>query len=173
MRRYPLIFEGRVYVTEMTSGFDPRALRRTFGTFATGVAVITVRGAAGLMGLTVNSLTSVSLSPALILWSLGRESNRFEAYAHAPEFGVNILSASQQALSDRFSRVNPYYAPDEDFVAADEHLRLSGAIGWMRCKSYQTMDLGDHLIIVGEVLGFDQADGVGLTYFRGQYGVTG
>jgi flavin reductase (DIM6/NTAB) family NADH-FMN oxidoreductase RutF len=159
-------------VSEKHAGGDAKALRNCFGTFATGVAVITVRGAGGLMGLTVNSFTSVSLSPPLILWCLGRESNRFAAYAHAPEFGVNILRADQRELSDRFARVNPYYAPDEDFVAAEEHLRLEGAIGWLHCRNHQTVDLGDHVAIVGEVMGFDKVEGAGLTYFRGAYGQT-
>jgi flavin reductase (DIM6/NTAB) family NADH-FMN oxidoreductase RutF len=151
---------------------DTKALRQGFGTFATGIGVITVRGAAGLMGLTVNSFTSVSLNPPLILWCLGKGSNRLSAYTQAEVFGVNILRADQRDLSDRFSRMNPYYAPDEEFVAADEHLKFSGSIGWLNCKAHQIHDAGDHVIIVGRVTGFDMYEGEGLTYFRGKYGKT-
>jgi flavin reductase (DIM6/NTAB) family NADH-FMN oxidoreductase RutF len=160
---------------------DRLAYRHALGTFATGVAVVTIpvvdrEGHPCVMGLTINSFASVSLEPKLILWSLDLKSERYALFAEAQSFGINILSAAQRDLSDRFFRENPYCREADDLSFADEPLRLKAALSWLKCRQYQTQVLGDHLVIVGEVEAFDQSETHfgehGLTYFRGRYGQT-
>jgi len=160
---------------------DRLAYRHVLGTFATGVAVVTAattdsEGQPCIMGVTINSFASVSLEPKLILWSLDLKSERYGVFAEAGHFCVNILSAPQRGLADRFFRENPLCRDADELTASEEPLRLKTALSWLKCRQYQTQVLGDHLVIVGEVLAFGQSDTHfgehGLTYFRGRYGQT-
>src|ERR1700704_5874834 len=87
-----------------SSVIDPRDFRNALGTYATGVTIITATGADGKpYGLTCNSFASVSLTPPLVLWSLGMFSQRLSIFQNASHFAVNVLGASQQALAKQFS----------------------------------------------------------------------
>lgn len=149
--------------------FDPTAYRRALGAFATGVAVITAETADGLQGITVNSFTSVSLRPPIVLWCLDEGSDRWEAFARAEVFGVNVLGAHDQALSERFA-FGPCGIGPEEVEFVDGVPLLPAALARIRCAAGERVQAGDHLVIFGEVLGFDSQDGDGLTYFRGRYG---
>src|SRR5256884_859214 len=84
--------------------FDGRALRDAFGSFATGVTIVTTSGPGGAdIGLTANSFSSVSLDPPMVLWSLARTSLSIDAFRNCAHFAVHILSADQEALSARFA----------------------------------------------------------------------
>src|SRR5258706_6007335 len=86
------------------SGFDSRTLRDAFGSFATGVTIVTTSGPAGAdIGLTANSFSSVSLDPPMVLWSLARTASSIDAFRNSGHFAVHILSADQEALSARFA----------------------------------------------------------------------
>ena len=93
-------------------GFCCRDFRSTLGCFATGVTVVTALAPDGEpIGLTINSFNSVSLDPPLILWSLSLGSPMLESFRNASHYSVNVLSADQQNLSDRFaSRSNEHFA---------------------------------------------------------------
>src|SRR5436190_20260539 len=85
-------------------GFDKRTLRDAFGSFATGVTIVTTSGPAGAdIGLTANSFSSVSLDPPMVLWSLARTSSSIDAFRNCAHFAVHILSSDQEALSARFA----------------------------------------------------------------------
>lgn len=149
-----------------------RRYRDALGHFATGVAIITVRGPEGTpLGLTVNSFSSVSLDPPLVLWSLDRSSDRFAAYMHAKHFAVNILGDANQTLSHRLSRKG-------DFSLDNEPLRegvhgvpvLTCSIASFECAVEHRHDGGDHVIFVGRVLDFTHTShGRPLLYYRGRY----
>lgn len=160
---------------------DHLAYRHVLGTFATGVAVITVltpdpEGQDRVMGMTINSFASVSLEPRLVLWSLDLNSDRYRIFSEAKTFGINILTAGQQDVANRFFRDYPFVRDSETLTHPDEPLHLHEALAWMKCRQYETRILGDHLVIVGEVEHFAQSEqhfgGHGLTYFRGRYGQT-
>src|SRR5262245_51581431 len=85
--------------------FDGRALRHALGHFATGVTIVTTRTPDGQpTGVTVNSFTSVSLEPPLVLCCLAGRSSLLQAFELAEHFAVNLLAVGQQALSNRFAR---------------------------------------------------------------------
>jgi flavin reductase (DIM6/NTAB) family NADH-FMN oxidoreductase RutF len=83
---------------------DQRELRQVFGSFVTGVTVITTVDAQGQdQGVTANSFSSVSLDPPLVLWSQARAAKSFSAFQSAEHFMVNILAEQQRDLSQRFA----------------------------------------------------------------------
>ena len=139
--------------------------------FATGVTVVTAaREDLSLLGITVNSMTSVSLKPRLLLWCLGDESARYEVFAAADVWGVTVLAAEEEALAVRFARA------ETEGVAAHEAETFAGApvlkagIGWLSCRTYEQRRAGDHLIVIGEVQDFRAKSGAALTFYRGLYG---
>ncbi len=88
---------------------DTAALRNALGSFATGVTIITTLGKKGQkVGMTANSFTSVSLDPALVLWSIGRDSNCFDDFISAEAFAVHVLASNQQELSNRFASTESF-----------------------------------------------------------------
>ena len=85
--------------------FDSRSFRNALGEFATGVAIVTTQvGDDAPIGITVNSFSSVSLDPPLVLWCLDKASDRLEVFEKCDGFTINILAAAQQELSNRLSR---------------------------------------------------------------------
>lgn len=157
---------------EYRSGHDPRTLRDALGCFATGVTVVTCVDEHGRpAGLTVNSFTSVSLDPPLLLVCLGKEATSAPALTAARFFAVNVLQTGQQPASIRFS------TRDEDrFGATPWSCGESGApileesLGVFECERFALHDGGDHHILVGQVIkaSFDVSLDP-LLYFRGRY----
>ena len=85
-------------------GFSQSEFRTALGMFATGVTIVTARSATGEpVGLTANSFNSVSLDPPLVLWSLARSAASMPAFSAGSHYAINILSADQQALAQRFA----------------------------------------------------------------------
>lgn len=151
--------------------FDPRALRNAFGAFMTGVTVVTTRDGDGApIGFTANSFTSVSLDPPLVLVCLANSSSNYDAFARAKGFAVNVLSEAQKDVSntfarpvaDRFAAVTwrdgPQGSPVFDDVSA-----------WFDCAMFNTLEAGDHLVLIGKVGAFDVSTAPGLGYARGAY----
>lgn len=145
--------------------------RRAMSAFVTGVTVVSAARAGGsLSGITVNSLTSVSLKPRLLLWCLGDQSERYDVFAEAEHWGVTVLGAEHEALAHRFARA------ETETIAPDESEMFEGApvlrvgVAHLSCKTHDRRVSGDHLIIVGEVTDFRVKSGAALTFFRGLYG---
>ena len=157
---------------EYRSGHDPRTLRDALGCFATGVTVVTCLGADGTpAGLTVNSFTSVSLDPPLLLVCLAKLAASAGVLTEASHFAVNVLQTGQQPASIRFS------TRDEDrFGTTPWSCGEAGApilkdsLGVFECERRSVYDGGDHHILIGQVVkaSFD-ASLDPLLYFRGRY----
>src|ERR1700750_10473 len=84
--------------------FDLRAYRAALGTFPTGVAVVPAPGPGSHIGITVNSFTSVSLDPPLVLWCMDRRSQRHDAFVAAPGFTISVLGSGHREVSSRLAR---------------------------------------------------------------------
>ena len=154
------------------SSTPPELFRAVCGRFATGVAVAACLDEAGTPhGLTVNSFTSVSLDPPLVLVCLDRKVQSLRAFERAPGFSINILRAEQQELSRRFSSV----VEDRFENLAWRRGTHTGsplfdeALGVFECRREQIVPAGDHLIFVGRVMEARCADGDPLLYFGGRY----
>ncbi|WP_332653189.1 flavin reductase family protein [Brevundimonas sp.] len=150
--------------------FDVAAYRQALGGFATGVCVVTAQTDEGPFGITVNSFTSVSLRPPLILWCLDRASWRHDAFATAERFAVHVLPVEDRELSDRFAWGVCQLSSDEFDSSSPEPPRLKNALTRLDCVARDRIIMGDHLTIVGEVKGFETRPGDALTYYRGRYG---
>jgi len=150
-----------------------QALRTALGRFTTGVTIVTARApCGGHVGLTANSFSALSLDPPLVLWSLRLASAQLDAFAHASHFAVNVLTAAQRSLGDRFAR------PGEDrFAGLDWQPGRGGApvldnvLASFECRTARTLELGDHMLFIGEVEQFGFVDGDPLIYGCGRYAV--
>jgi flavin reductase (DIM6/NTAB) family NADH-FMN oxidoreductase RutF len=151
---------------------DPREFRAALGCFATGVAVVTARSGTGEpMGITVNSLTSVSLEPPLVLYCLGKQSQWFEGLRDAGHYAVSILREEQRTLSQRFSIPTPDRWEGIEYETWTTGAPiLSGCLANIECVAEGIHEGGDHLIMVGRVVRLS-ADPTGrpLLYFGGRY----
>lgn len=155
--------------------FTPQALRVALGRFATGVTIVTCADEAGLpIGLTVNSFTSLSLSPPLVLWSLRRASPSVAAFAAARYFAVNVLAESQVDLSRRFA------SPVPDKFAEGSWSRglgnapvLAGSAAVFECESESRHEGGDHVIFFGRVRRLVDLAVAPLIYHSGHYRMAG
>lgn len=125
----------------------------------------------GPFGITVNSFTSVSLRPPLVLWCLDRGSERHDAFAAADRFAVHMLPVEDREMSDRFAWGICRLSSDEFDSSSPEPPRLKNALTRLDCVTADRIVMGDHLTIVGAVQAFETRRGAGLTYFRGRYGV--
>ena len=156
---------------EYRSGHDPRTLRDALGCFATGVTVVTCVHDGKPAGLTVNSFTSVSLEPPLLLVCVHKKAASAPALVSAPCFAINVLQTGPQQASIRFA------TRDEDrFGTTPWSCGEAGApileesLGVFECERFAVYDGGDHHILVGQVVkaSFD-ASLDPLLYFRGRY----
>lgn len=141
-------------------------LRTGLGRFATGVAVVTFDDAEGTRrGITINSFTSISMDPALVLASIGRHARSHDALAGRP-FAVNVLGAEQQALAMQFAG-RPSIEPR--FVDGDVAPRLEGVLGWFSCTPWASYDGGDHTMYLGEIVDHGSRSGDALGFVGGQF----
>ncbi len=152
---------------------DVMAYRQALGTFATGVCVVTADSDQGPLGITINSFTSVSLSPRLVLWCLDERSERWRAFSAAERFAIHVLDAQSEALARRFAKGIGLMEDHEFQRVGEDAPRLGSAAAQFDCRTHQRVQMGDHMIIVGEVEAFEASDAATLTYFRGRYGVAG
>lgn len=153
--------------------FETITYRRALGAFATGVCVVTADTANGPLGITINSFTSVSLEPRLVLWCLDESSERWAAFAPVERYAIHVLPADDEALARRFAQGVCTLSADEFTRDGDGAPRLPEALARFHCVAHARHSMGDHMVIVGRVDSFDAVAGDALTYFRGRYGLAG
>lgn len=137
---------------------DQTAFRKLMGLFATGVCVISFAkdGEAGISGMTVNSLVSVSLDPMLVCWSLQNSASQYDDYAEAEEFAISILADDQQALARRYAARGDTALSPSDFTHTKYGLPvIRDALATIECKRWAAYPAGDHTMILGEVQAMD------------------
>ena len=156
----------------MTPIADEALFRTVMGSFPTGVAVVAARSTDGNpCGLTVNSLTSVSLRPLLLLVCLDESSETREAVLESGSFAVNILRAGAEVVSNAFSRGGREHRfntlPWREEVTGSPV--FEDALAWIDCQVEQAHVAGDHIIIVGRVQACGLHGGAPLVYLQGGY----
>jgi len=152
-----------------TPGFSAQQFRTALGMFATGVTIVTTRDAAGVpVGVTANSFNSVSLSPPLVLWSLARLAGSMPTFERGSHYAINILSAEQRALAERFSTkaVDRFAGVPfrEGFGGVPV---IEGAAAVFECSNRSRYEEGDHVIFVGQVEHCERREGATPLIFHG------
>jgi flavin reductase (DIM6/NTAB) family NADH-FMN oxidoreductase RutF len=152
--------------------FDQRAFRDAMGCFATGITVVsTMTGDGRPVGMTVNSFSSVSLDPPLVLFSLARTASNYDAFAQAEKFAISVLRDDQRDISQGFASSSNGYFNEITYEETDFGCPLvPDAIAVFECLTEAKHDGGDHVIMVGRV---DRvrcmSEGEPLLYYRGRY----
>ncbi|MGJ5621321.1 flavin reductase family protein [Sulfitobacter sp. MF3-043] len=155
------------------NGDTAQQLRSAFGRYGTGVTVVTTQTAAGPLGITANSFSSVSLDPPLVLWSPAITSKRHDAFATAAHFCIHVLAADQRALADHFATQGHGFDHCDWFEGFGGAPTLRGCLATFHCDTYAVHTAGDHSLILGHVKQAAelQKAGPGLMFDQGRYGV--
>ena len=151
--------------------FNSKQLRESLGAFATGVTVVTsIAENSEKVGMTVNSFNSVSLEPPLILWSIGRDANCFEAFMASKSFAVHILNKTQSDISNKFAQtgIDKFEGMNCTNGLNDIPILPDFSV-CLQCTTKHLYDGGDHVIIVGEVKSIDNRSQEPLIFYKGDY----
>jgi 3-hydroxy-9,10-secoandrosta-1,3,5(10)-triene-9,17-dione monooxygenase reductase component len=150
---------------------DTELFREVFGRFATGVAVITSAGPAGIGGMTANAMCSLSLEPMLVLVCFENEARTLPIVREARRFGVNVLSSGQEDVAGVFASK----LPEAEKLEGVEHGLedgvpiIDGVIAWATCELRELHAGGDHTIAIGEVRQMGLGQGEPLLWYGGRY----
>lgn len=153
--------------------FAPNDLKNAFARFITGVTVVSCQPpgeGVNPIGMTVNSFTSVSLEPPLVLWCIDKNSSTFDFFDAVDHYAVSILRGDQQHLSERFSTPGQH-----EFDGLETDVFVTGApvlrerLAGLDCKIEARHDAGDHLILLGSVVAFDYEHESPLMYVGREY----
>lgn len=153
---------------------DPAVeLRRTLGRFATGVTVITTVAAEQVHGMTANAFMSVSLSPPLVVVSVDRRARMHRLLNEGRLYGVSVLAADQQALSDHFAGRVAEEPIEPGFVEVHDTPLVEGATAHLVARVAKTFWGGDHSLFVGRVEYCRWGEDPPLVFFGGRYRTIG
>ncbi|MEP2718373.1 flavin reductase family protein [Pseudophaeobacter sp.] len=157
--------------TSFTPGAETsRDYRDALGCFATGVTVVTTLTEQGPLAITVNSFTSVSMDPPLLLWCPDRGSPRHDRFVAAQRFSIHVLAEDQFDLAQHFALNGEGFTADNWSLSEAGTPVLPGAIARFDCQHFDHHPAGDHSIILGRVTRVTTRPGKGLIFKRGQYG---
>ena len=156
-------------------GIDPRELRDVLGCFATGVCVVTSIGDEGRpVGMTINSFSSVSLDPPLILWSIGHNAPSRSAFQKHPSFAINIMGADANENSLNFATSSEDKFAGIDWTPGIDNVPVLGeALAVLECRVEDRIISGDHEIFIGRVLRLDHQEGAPLLFHKGTFASIG
>ncbi len=149
---------------------SPAEFRRVIGSFATGVTVVTTTLDGEQFGMTLNSLTSVSLEPLIVLVCIVSGSRTGAAIRQRGRFAINLLSVEHEAISRRFVGKEQRRFRRED---ASENAWgvpvMDDALGFVVCDVHDVHTIGDHDVFYGRVLHCGASEGKPLLFWRGAY----
>lgn len=153
------------------ANLDPRELRSAFASYMTGVTVVTAKAPDGSpVGFTANSFTSVSLDPPLLLVCPGNHLSSFDIFKSNDHFAINILAENQEAVSNRFAsskgdRFGRSAWTEDQFGSPI----LNDVAAHFSCSTFQRVEAGDHIVLIGRVEAFANNPAKGLGYASSGY----
>jgi flavin reductase (DIM6/NTAB) family NADH-FMN oxidoreductase RutF len=153
------------------SAADSVVFRQACGKFATGITIVTVIGPDGAPhGMTVNSFTSVSLDPPLVLVCIDRKATILPKLEAARSIGINILAEDQRDLSAQFARRGTDRFEAVPWFSGELGVPLiDGALAHFECEKTTVADGGDHLIFIARARYLRCSEGRPLLYFASGY----
>jgi flavin reductase (DIM6/NTAB) family NADH-FMN oxidoreductase RutF len=150
---------------------ESHSLREIMGAYPTGVTVVAACDAEGTpYGLTVNSFTSVSLDPPLVLVCIGHSSTSHDRLVGAECFAISVLAADQRHTARRFAAEpsDGRFGEVPWSLGANGSPLLDGAVAWLECTMYEVVVGGDHSIVIGRVDRSALSDRPALVFLRGR-----
>jgi flavin reductase (DIM6/NTAB) family NADH-FMN oxidoreductase RutF len=153
---------------------DSDILRQAMRFWATGVTIVTAAHAGSQHGMTVSAFTSISMTPPLALVSLAQNARTYNLVLRSGAFGVTLLAANQQDISERFAGRLPDEADRlaglNTFTLVSGTPLISGGLMHLDCRVVQTVEVGTSTIFIGEVVAAQNAaEGDPLIYFNRGY----
>lgn len=153
----------------------PADFRGAMRHLAGGVSVITAGRAGDITGMTVTSVSSLSVDPPTLIVSINRESSSWPLIKRYGFFGVNILTADQIDIAERFTGKGGLKGADR-FAGAEWTTRASGvpllmgALAAIDCEVEDIVERHSHAIVIGRVLDLQASTRTAaLAYWQGQY----
>ena len=150
---------------------EPADFRNALSRFGSGVTVITIPSVDephGVRAITASAFLSVSLSPPLVLVSIDQKARAHEPFLAAERYGVSILAAGQEDVSNHFAGRNHDLTPE--FAELGGFTVVEGACANLICRVFERHPAGDHTLFIGEVEAVTTRDLEPLLYYRGRYG---
>lgn len=148
------------------------AFRHVLGHYPTGVAVITAQTPDGPTGMSMNSFTSLSMTPPLVLFCPAESSRTWPLLRKAGEIAINVLSAGQEAVSRAFAaRDIDRFAGLAWTLGSNGAPLLDDALGWLECTVQAEYPAGDHLVVIAAIdkMGVHDQIADPLVFFKGAY----
>ncbi len=153
--------------------FDSRLFRDVMGSFATGVTVVTSTSQKGEpLGITVNSFSSVSLEPPLVLFCLGYDGNHCREFQESESYAIHILADDQGDICGRFASPmdNRFNGIDHTKAGEESAPVIPGCAAVIECQQHQLIEAGDHLIFLCAVTNLQvDMEKKPLLYYRGGF----
>lgn len=134
---------------------DSREFRHALGHFPTGVAIVTTRTPEGRpVGLTINSFSSLSLEPPLIIWSLSNQSPNLSVFENCNYFAINVISQElvDAALGFASSKIEDKFALVSHIDGEEGVPLLDNCVATFVCENYRQHEGGDHTLFIGRVV---------------------
>jgi flavin reductase (DIM6/NTAB) family NADH-FMN oxidoreductase RutF len=157
--------------TLKSQGIRAQHFKDTLKAHAAGVVVVTGQTGGIPAGLTATSFTAVSLDPPLVSFYAAKSSTTWPTLRTAEHFAVNVLAQGQDAIAARFAGRGL-----DRFAGTSWHLNehgvplLEGAAAQLTCRPYDTIEIGDHELVVGLVIDAVVRPELPLLYHQGRFG---
>ncbi|TJY67194.1 flavin reductase family protein [Arthrobacter sp. CAU 1506] len=152
---------------------DQRAFRNTLGHYASGVTIIAGHDGLEPIGFTCQSFYSVSMDPPLISFSVMLTSTTYPRIRDTGRFSVNVLSDTQQEISNQFARKGTDKWAGIDWnPTRNRNPVIADTLMWLDCDLHSEYEAGDHYIVVGQVNEMSPAEWHTrdpLLFFKGKY----
>jgi len=159
-----------IYAEKNMKKINKLNFKKTLGKFATGVTVICTNDDNQIYGITVNSFSSLSLSPPLVLFSLGKNTSSINSFLGCKYLSVNILSKEQKKISNHFALYNHPNDNISFFVGQKNTPLINNCIANLECKLIENLKKGDHHIFICELINTKHNDKKKpLLYFNSNY----
>ena len=144
--------------------------KKTLSKFTTGITVIATSKNSILYGKTINSFSSLSLSPPLVLFSIDIKSSKLNIFKNAKFISVNVLSIKQKSISDNFAKNNPDWQDIDYQLLENGNPIIKNCISNLDCRIQDKIKKGDHIVFICKILKVINNDKLKpLIYFDSKY----
>ena len=144
--------------------------KKALSKFSTGITVIATNKNSFLYGKTINSFSSLSLSPPLVLFSLDLKSSKLKIFKNTKFISINVLSEKQKFISHNFAKNTPEWENIDYKLLKNGSPIIKNCVSNLDCEILDIIKKGDHIIFICKVLKVMISDKLKpLIYFNSKY----